>query len=61
MKIASKSLRRFLPLVLIGLAAGCGGAGSPDTEPTAPPITAENLDDLTKEVEAGRSGMKPLQ
>lgn len=52
---------RLLPLVLAGMAMGCGGAGSPDTEPTAPPITADNLDDLTKEVEAGRGNMKPLQ
>ncbi len=63
------SLKRFRELagVTLGLTivggtfAGCGGASSPDEEPTAPPVTAESLETLTKDIDSQRGGMKPLQ
>ncbi|WP_406697553.1 hypothetical protein V5E97_01715 [Singulisphaera sp. Ch08] len=45
---------------LVAPLAGCGSGGStPDTVSTGPPVTEENLKDLSKQINAGGAGMKP--
>ncbi len=55
-----KQIIWILPVVFTTLASGCGGQGSPDNgPPTDPPITSENVQDLSKEINANRGPMKP--
>ena len=57
---SSNALRNALFLAFLAAPlVGCGGEGTtPDTTPTAPPVTEDKLKDLTKEIDAGRGGIK---
>lgn len=55
---------RFRHLVVFGVLVaplgGCSGGGTTqDKEPTAPPVTKENMEDVTKKINAGRAGYNP--
>ena len=56
--LAPRRRLRLTATLTLSLLAGCSGPSTPDTVPTAPPLTPESLKDKAKEINANQGGMK---
>ena len=62
MKFSTLTRRLVALSFLAAPLAGCDSSGTtPDTTPTAPPITAKSGDELTKEINPQKGTMKPTE